>query len=78
MARVNGDYRGLEVCEVITLRFTRGASLYQIAPAYADGEGYIGLCDGRVVARAMDRATVALALIKVPFAIRTRQRVRST
>jgi hypothetical protein len=46
------------------IRFTRGASLYQIAPAYAGGEGYVGLCDGRVVARAMDRAAVALALIR--------------
>lgn len=45
------------------IRFTRGASFYQIAPAYV-GVGYVGICDGRVVARAMDRAMVALALIE--------------
>ena len=39
------------------LRFWRGRHFYQIAPAY-EGVGFIGLCDGRVVARAMERRTV--------------------
>lgn len=45
------------------LRFWRGQRFYQIAPAY-DGVGFIGLCDGRVVATAPDRASVMRALIK--------------
>jgi hypothetical protein len=48
------------------IRFTRGRRLYQIAPAYLEGEtGWIGLCDGRVVARAPERAAVAKALIGI-------------
>lgn len=45
------------------IRFTRGNRFYQIAPAYAGGDGYVGLCDGRVVARAADRGAVARSLI---------------
>ncbi|HEY1925842.1 MAG TPA: hypothetical protein VGG92_00095 [Caulobacteraceae bacterium] len=48
---------------MIALRFTRGSSFYQIAPAYAGGEGYVGLQDGRVVARGADRVVVAKALL---------------
>lgn len=44
------------------LRFTRGRHAYIVAPAY-DGEGYIGLRDGRVVARDNERAKVARSLI---------------
>jgi hypothetical protein len=44
------------------LRFTRGRHAYIVAPAY-DGEGYIGLRDGRIVARALERADVTRALI---------------
>lgn len=39
------------------LRFWRGQRLYQIAPA-RDGSGFIGLCDGRIVATAPDRPSV--------------------
>ena len=49
------------------IRFTRGRRFYQIALAYAEGEtGWIGLCDGRVVVRAPERAEVARALISGP------------
>lgn len=44
------------------LRFTRGRHTYIVAPAY-DGDGYIGLRDGRIVARAQERALVTRALI---------------
>lgn len=53
------------------VRFTRGASFYQIAPAYAGGDGYVGLRDGRVVARGLSPVEVARALL-APFAERTR------
>lgn len=44
------------------IRFWRGRHLYQIAPAHK-GDGYIGLCSGRVVATAPDTASVMRALI---------------
>lgn len=45
------------------IRFTRGRRFYEVAHAY-DGEGSIGLCDGRIIATAQDRAAVARAMIK--------------
>lgn len=45
------------------IRFTRGRRFYEVAHAY-DGEGFIGLCDGRIIATAPDRAAVARAMIK--------------
>ncbi len=39
------------------MSFWRGKHLYQIAPAY-EGSGYMGLCDGRVVATASNRPAV--------------------
>lgn len=44
------------------IRFWQGQRLFQVAQAY-EGEGFIGLCDGRIVAKAPDRAGVARALI---------------
>ena len=44
------------------IRFTRGRRFYEVAHAY-DGEGFIGLCDGRVIATAPDPASVARAII---------------
>lgn len=44
------------------LRFWRGRRLYQIAPAY-EGSGFIGICDGRVIATAPDRPAVMRALL---------------
>ena len=44
------------------LVFWHGRRLCQVAPAY-QGDGFIGLCDGRVVATALDRAGVMRALI---------------
>lgn len=44
------------------LVFWHGRRLCQVAPAY-HGEDFIGLCDGRVVATAPDRAGVVRALI---------------
>ncbi len=44
------------------IRFWRGARFYQIAHAH-EGDGYMGLCDGRVVATAPDRPTVMRALL---------------
>lgn len=47
------------------MRFTRGGRAYIIAPAYAANDaGYVGLCDGRVVASAPQAADVARALIR--------------
>jgi hypothetical protein len=52
-------------CEVTRIVFK---SIRQaIVRAYTGGEGFVGICDGRVIARAADRAAVALALIKGPF-----------
>ncbi len=45
------------------IRFTRGSRFYEVAHAY-DGQGFIGLCDGRVIATAAEPATVARAMIK--------------
>lgn len=45
-----------------SIRFWQGQRLFQVAPAY-EGDGYVGLCDGRIVAKAPDRASVARALI---------------
>lgn len=54
------------------IRFTRGPHSYLIAPAYAGGAGYVGLCDGRVVARGAEPAGVAKVLIlREPSAIVT-------
>lgn len=44
------------------IRFTRGRRFYEVAHAY-EGEGYIGLCDGRVIATAPDTASVTRAMI---------------
>jgi hypothetical protein len=44
------------------LRFWRGRHFYQIAPAY-EGAGFIGLRDGRVIAKAPDRPAVMRALV---------------
>lgn len=47
------------------IRFTRGSRQYVIAPAYGGyDQGFVGLCDGRVVAQAMAPAEVARALIR--------------
>jgi hypothetical protein len=48
---------------VIALRLTRSSGFYQIAPAYAGGDGYVGLRDGQVVARGPDRVAGAKALL---------------
>lgn len=45
------------------LRFWRGDRFYQIAPS-REGVGFIGICDGRVIATAADRADVMRAVIK--------------
>lgn len=44
------------------LRFWRGRHFYQIAPAY-EGAGFIGICDGRVIAKALDRPAVMRTLL---------------
>ena len=44
------------------LRFWCGDRLYQVVPAHS-GEGFIGVCAGRIVASAPDPAGVARALI---------------
>lgn len=44
------------------IRFWRGARLYQIAHVH-DGTGYMGLCNGRVIATAPDRPAVMRALL---------------
>ena len=44
------------------LRFWRGRHLYQIMPAY-EGSGFIGICDGRVIANASDQPAVVRALL---------------
>lgn len=46
----------------MTFAFWRGSHLHHIAPA-PTGTGFIGLCDGRIVATAPDRASVMRALI---------------
>jgi hypothetical protein len=47
------------------MHFVRGQSFYQIAAAYDDRGGFIGICDGRVVARAPEAAMVADTLIRL-------------
>lgn len=44
------------------IRFWRGKRLYQIARVH-DGEGFMGLCDGRVIATAPDRPAVMRAIL---------------
>lgn len=44
------------------IRFWRGSQFYQIAPVH-EGKGFIGLCDGRVVATAPDRPGVMRAIL---------------
>lgn len=44
------------------IRFWRGSRLYQIAPVH-DGDGYMGLCDGRVIATAPDQPAVMRAIL---------------
>ncbi len=47
------------------LRFTRGGRVYVITQAYAANDaGYIGVCDGRIVASALKAADVARSLIR--------------
>jgi len=45
------------------ITFVRGRRLYQIAPDRSGEAGYVGYCDGRVLARAADKAAVARVLI---------------
>jgi hypothetical protein len=47
------------------IRFTRGRRTYLIAPAYAGGEGYVGIRDGQVVVRGIERGEVARRLINL-------------
>lgn len=44
------------------IRFWRGQRLYQIAQVH-EGDGYMGLCDGRVIATAPDRSSVMRAIL---------------
>ena len=44
------------------IRFWRGSRLYQIAHVH-EGDGFMGLCDGRVVATAPDRPGVMRAIL---------------
>lgn len=44
------------------IRFWRGKRLYQIARVHK-GDGYMGLCDGRVIATAPDRPSVMRTLL---------------
>lgn len=44
------------------MRFWRGSRLYQIAAVH-EGDGFIGLCDGRVIATAPDRPAVMRAIL---------------
>jgi hypothetical protein len=44
------------------LAFTRGGRLFRIAAAPAS-DGYLGYCDGRIVASGADRAQVTAILI---------------
>jgi hypothetical protein len=45
------------------LTFARGRRFFQIAPAYV-GNGYVGVCDGRIITSGLDPAVVARALIQ--------------
>jgi hypothetical protein len=42
--------------------FSRGRNLFQIAPAY-DADGFVGVCDGQIVARAASKTEIMKALI---------------
>lgn len=44
------------------IRFWRGSRFYQIARAHG-GDGFMGLCDGRVIATAPDRPGVMRAIL---------------
>lgn len=44
------------------IRFWRGKRLYQIARMF-EGDGYMGLCDGRVIATAPDQPAVMRAIV---------------
>lgn len=44
------------------IRFWRGRRFYQIARVH-DGDGYMGLCDGRVIATAPDQPSVMRAIV---------------
>jgi hypothetical protein len=44
--------------------FTRGKLFYQIARAYGAASGYIGICNGRVVARGAEPGAVARELFQ--------------
>ncbi len=46
------------------LFFRRGRGLLQAGASYAGQEGYVGLCDGRVVAQGPTRAEVVGALLR--------------
>lgn len=47
------------------LVFLRGRHMLQIAAAYEETEqGFIGICDGRIVVRDADASVVARALIQ--------------
>lgn len=46
------------------LRFTLRGHLFQIVRDYQGQQGYLGICDGRITARAGSRAEVAAALIR--------------
>ena len=46
------------------LRFTLRGRLFQIVPDYQGQDGFLGICDGRIAARAGSRAEVARTLIK--------------
>lgn len=52
----------------VPIRFTRGRRMYVITRAYAGGEGYVGLCDGRMVTRDETPSQVARTLIAGPLA----------
>lgn len=44
-------------------RFWLGKHLYHIAPA-AEGDGFIGICDGRIVGAAPDRPSIIRMILK--------------
>lgn len=46
------------------ITFTRGRHMFQIAAARAEEGGYVGYCDGRVIARGPDQIEVARTLIR--------------
>lgn len=55
----------MKIAQKPPLRFFRGGHLFQITKAYADGEtGFVGLRDGRVLARASEAFQVARLLIQ--------------